>query len=257
MQGIFAYQRQWRVCLAAFVLLAAGCTQQALHPMSDPAKSVVDKSLIGVWKEVDKQGRPTSDLSQSGKYSIGVIGKGAETEFSKFFQAKFGRRADSKDVPAGLMACSALGLKRGGDLDTENSEVIYFFTAKIDSDSFANLICVADEKGEQGGNQADVNTGDGKSSPEKPQKSNLNQPRFAIIRYDINGTRLRLWDVDRTALTDAIKSAKLKGTLANTYTPALTETTDNLNRFLREGGAKKLFPAGAEPVVIYERIELK
>ena len=69
----------------------------------------------------------------------------------------------------------------------------------------------------------------------KPRRS----PQYSLLKYAVDGDRLTVWTTDDNALEDAVNRGKLKGTVTKGgiiewKSVVITETGDNLLRFLKE-----------------------
>lgn len=61
---------------------------------------------------------------------------------------------------------------------------------------------------------------------------------YTLMRYAFDGEKLTLWGVDERAKETAIQSRKIKGLLKNDAPAKITDTTENLARFVVEAGER-------------------
>src|SRR5262249_7551518 len=123
------------------------------------------------------------------------------------------------DVPAGLLTVVVASYDREFHTVT-GAKVGYFFTTSVGDVIYGNLAFTENDR-------------------EPWAKASARGYLFVKCTFD--GERLTIQTMNETATAAAIKKGHLKGTVTKTQV-MLTDTTENLVRFLRDGGDKILFP---------------
>ncbi len=127
-----------------------------------------------------------------------------------------------QDVPAGIMKALALEI----DANKEIRDLgLYFFTTSAADDSYASFFLE---------NVVDPGT--------SPVWNKKNMRSFLLYKYKVEEDKLTIWDMDDDAVEAAVRQGLVKGKIEgkNTKTVTLTDGEDLL-RYLKEGGDKKLF----------------
>jgi hypothetical protein len=106
-----------------------------------------------------------------------------------------------------------------------------FFTARLDDASYANVI----------------------SEPE----NNQGKRTYWFFKYAVDGDRLSVWGLNWEETARVIEAGQLKGTVERDGKSRLTkvyitDTTENLQRFLRGGGDRTLFSESGK--MVYSRV---
>lgn len=258
--GSFSRVVGWGVVVATWAMIC-GCNSYR-HPLSNPKDSKDDPRLIGVWKVLDEKGKLSGDFN-GGKFEIVVIGKLTPADFSKLVRDALKQSATEGDCPAGAMAISGLGLNRKNELITEHAGPSLFFLTQIAGESYINILTAGNEKEILAENKAlkeSSETSTNELRPEVAEKPANElapyQPRYTFAKYEFRGERIFIWVVNEHALEDAIKNKEHPGKMRGNH-GILTATTEDLDRYLRRPGGKKLFAVDGPPDAILERIQLK
>lgn len=186
------------------LLLTASCIESS-NPISDPAKSIPDKKLIGAWQAKSENG----DLS-----------------FVHFGlpQGKLGEH---------FVYSMQINHDKDHGLSTKGNEWRLVFISKLGKHSYFNSVVMTPEEiknFEAGG--------------WKPRK----ETKFDIFRYELSGNTMKLLVPDQDALKKAVAEKKLKAESQQFGQVRITDTSENLAKFL-ESEAKVLFPSSKAPMV--------
>lgn len=129
--------------------------------------------------------------------------------------------------PPGLMKATLNATK-----PDNTPKSLVFFVSDLNGQKFANLV-----------------SEDIKDPRHLPAWDKLKAKGYGIQKYDVSGDTLKLWLERQTVLEKAIMAGKLKGKWAGgpyySYIQ-LTDTSDNLARFLASEDSKELFVKGSE-----------
>ncbi len=207
-----ALQRIAVLAIAILTLSLIGCVPSK-QPLSDPAQSKPDENLFGHWLEKD----------------------GDDTIIWAIGRAQL--MADQKNAPPGLMRAKPAEINKEGWVDRPWS--LLFFVSKIRENSYLNLF---EEKYFDGlvkdWNDAKI-------------------PAYGLIKYRVAGDRLELW-LQCKRLDEVIEKGLVKGEInwgnkiVKFTTAGLTDTTENLARFMQNGGDRLLY--GEKPDRVLTRL---
>ncbi len=159
------------------------------------------------------------------KEDPGLTGIWARDDIRQFWVIGRHWKAEKDGFPRGLMRMSSLGF---GNDNRLHEEGFNFFVTTVGNDSF--VMEISDDAVKQEVWNKDKITG------------------YTIRRYRVSDKRLEFFEADGEVATTLIESNEIRGTAsrAKDGTPAIgqhfTDTTANLVRFLKQGGAHRLFP---------------
>jgi hypothetical protein len=120
-------------------------------------------------------------------------------------------------APSGMMEAITISNDRR---ETIKRDATAFFQVPLGQANYAVMVEEDMEEGQQ---------------RKKPRRS----PQYSLLKYAVEGDRLTVWAMDGNAVEDAVKRGKLKGTVTKGgiiewKSVVITETGDNLLRFLKE-----------------------
>src|SRR6266568_2355990 len=197
-----ALQRFALSAIAILTLTIAGCFVSSTNPLSDPATSTPDDKLFGLWLEKDER-----------ETQVWTIGRASN-------------ESDAKNVPAGLMRAAATRINNQNEVGTPGS--LLFFVTTLGEGTYLN---VWDD---------DLA---GKSIKDWKQ---VKIPGYMVIKYRVVGDSLELWHGNYDRVASVIDKGLVKGEITrekngSVKTAGLTDTTENLARFMQNGGDKLLY----------------
>lgn len=206
-----------RVVAAVFPLLLASCTVESTHPLSDPDQSKPAIDVSGIWT-----------LKNNDGIAILLIGPAHET-------------STREGLPAGIMRLAASSIDSNNLVATP--EEIVFFVTRLKSGNYLNWF---DEKSI---------TADSK----KPWKSSVVE-RYTIMKYAVVADKLELRFANRENAARDIESGKVQGSVKRDNKKQLkfvqlTDTTENLQKYIENGGDRNLFPHDDEKIV-FDRLRI-
>lgn len=221
-------------CLIGVLLLTvAGCVgARSVHPLSDPAKSKVDERLLGVWKHVEDNGNTT----------LLLIAKGELNDFNAEWKGRYPTGGMQFQFLGGWKADHTIAFKKEDDAGD-------FFPTELGKEWYANLL------------EPSAGALEGKQN--RP-------PRFGFLSYEVRGDELRIYLYDDDALRKAIEAKEIAGEIIKLkkqdvrpkpgvknidFLIEITDTTQNLQKFLKNGGAAKIFPRNKKNTLLYRRMK--
>jgi hypothetical protein len=174
------------------------------NPASDQKASSVDSRLLGAW-------------NYGGDY---------------FFVGKAPQDAGG---PGGAMLAYWLTFR--GDVVTSSPEPLWFFVSSIGDERYANILW--DWKPE-------VRAKHEVLTPADFFAERLTWPRksdYLILKYEVRGDRVQLWDMDHEAVARVVKDGTIKGSEKLGWLPTVTlsETTESLRSLLAQPSSKAFF----------------
>jgi len=181
----------------------AGCIPESQHPLGDPQGSVQDAALHGVWT----LNSPNGDVQ--------YLHIAAEPEKPL--------RAGSAAPEPGAMR-SWLITHSAKNRQVSNPFGVRFFTSQVGDGTYANVLLPFEGDPEQA---------------VKPQT-------YWLIKYRVEGNTLEVISCDLQGVASIIDSGLLHGTVVREAgqlkAVTLSDSTEDLGRYLREQGSDKLFP---------------
>ncbi len=207
-----------RLVLAVGLAWLAGCVESE-QPLSEPAASRMDDRLFGLWQRRDPDGA-IEYLHIGGEYRAPLAANRSQPEpgLMQYTSVRHEPNNRAAEAPSGAR----------------------FFVTRIGDEDFGNWVFPQEEK-DRG----------------KPV-------HFAFYKYRVTPDKHDVWDMDRDVTASAIESGKLKGvvrrkTRVNAADPLeydelrITDTSENIAKFLADGGAKTCFPEKGHAT--YERVK--
>ncbi|HEY1188193.1 MAG TPA: hypothetical protein VGE74_11080 [Gemmata sp.] len=213
------------LALVIVCLWLTGCVKSS-NPFSDPARSAPDKNMIGLWKEV-------------GKKDASLVAVGLDWRARVRNQESWKKRL--RDVPPGLMVMRNVEWNEEQELEPlfRSSTKQSFFPSVIGSETYLNAL--------QGEFDKDI------WSPTKITG-------YRVIRYRVTGDTLELWTGSEEGVAAAVESGGVRGAVTRDpkdkrlQSAELTDTTQNLAKYIVAGGGKVLFPDRTKKT--YQRVKL-
>ena len=201
--------------VAVLTLCLAGCVVKSKNPLSDPDQSLPDEKLFGVWVQ-----------KKEGDTKIMVIGKTGVSE--------------PKGVPAGIMCGLYSAINKEGVVQTPGHPT--FFITSIGDDHYINWF---EESA------LDV------SKHKTWDKTAIKE--YFLMKYRVSGDKLEIWTGEEKGIAKAVESGKVGGEVKRdrdhpevVISASLTDTTENLAQYIKNGGGAILFPN--ESKIVYERL---
>ncbi|MBX3413948.1 MAG: hypothetical protein KF708_14755 [Pirellulales bacterium] len=209
----------WFASLLALCLLTTAACVESKHALSDPDTSPQVPELYGLW----------TMSNASGDVSYVHIGAGVDTS------------VDPAQPPeAGLMQFllvthnGAAQATQPGSIRLTKPFGFRFFVTEIEGQSYAT--CVPDPE------------------PGKPHRLPTG---YFFLKYQLDGNRLDVWDMNNEATAAAIEAGKLGGTVereaGRLKRVVITDRADKISKFLASGGAADVFPDSGKST--YERMK--
>ena len=210
--------KPYRLLVVIGLAWLAGCVESE-KPLADPANSKADERMFGLWQRRDPDGA-VEYLHIGREYQLPLTAGRAQPEpgLMQYTSIRHEPNNRAAEAPSGTR----------------------FFVTRIGDEDFGNWAFPQDEK-DRG----------------KPV-------HFAFYKYRVTPDKLDVWDMDRDETAAAIESGKLKGVVrrkarVNATDPAeydelrITDTSENIAKFLADGGAKSCFPEKGRAT--YERVK--
>lgn len=175
------------------------------HPLSDAAKSKPDEKFLGTW-------RPTRETADAWGMKDFRMDVGIARNVSAFNgDSNFSNKKSKKVVYNKVMRFTWMW--KGGRVT--RTDTFVFFATKIGKNCFVNIPLFTDDNTIKG---------------------------YFLFKYEVSGDTL----VFRLANFDGvIKGGKLKGRFDKNnwlFAGRVTDSTENIVRFLQQGGDKECFP---------------
>ncbi len=217
-----AKRRVAALALVGLLALVGGCVTSK-NPLSDPDDSRLDPALCGVW--VRGAGKDAEML---------IVGKSTVTGH-----------------PRGFMRIHEVNYYSTSTTYSHSGDT-FFFSSTIGDSSYINLL------------RASL------VDPATKTPIDLNQTRhyerwkshperwFVFRKYQIKDDALSVWEMTTDAAAKLVDAGKLKGKVTRdkggrVESVSLTDSTEDLARFLKGGGDTSLFPASTKKV--YKRLK--
>ncbi|MGD9647132.1 MAG: hypothetical protein AB7U73_15585 [Pirellulales bacterium] len=208
----------FRLFLALGLAWLTGCVESE-KPLSDPAISRMDQRLFGLWQRRDPDGA-VEYLHIGGEYQVPLA-------------------ADRARPEPGLMQYTSIR-HEPNNRAAEAPSGTRFFVTQIGGEDFGSWVFPQEEK-DRG----------------KPV-------HFAFYKYRVTPEQLEIWDMDRDATAAAIEAGKLKGVVrrkqrtnagdaAEYEELRITDSSENIAKFLADGGAKSCFLESGKAT--YQRVK--
>jgi hypothetical protein len=216
------------VGLAVSCLCLASCVFSE-HPLSDPDTAKADEDLIGLWA---KEGDGETDVLAIGR-ATGVDG-----------------------LPKGVMSTADVRIDKDGLLSASEPRPA-FFVSVVGKENFMNFFTDTEAIAvvmKDGTPHRQWNAGGIKG--------------YLLMRYEVAKDTLIMWagHMEAAGVVGVIEGGKLTGEVkrenGSLRSAKLTDSTENLVKFLKGGGSKELFPdpdAGADTPhahkLVYRRLK--
>jgi hypothetical protein len=126
--------------------------------------------------------------------------------------------------PEGMLRVVAVSSNKDGKLDRPNGDDMVMFTTTVGKNHYANVTVIDADAAKALGDNWDPSKADG----------------YFIYKYEIAGDKLMVACMDPEQKKAAIKAGKIKGEEEGDN-PRLTDSTENLARFIASPDATKLF----------------
>jgi hypothetical protein len=127
--------------------------------------------------------------------------------------------------PAGMLRVKCIKHKNNGELPRGDNEELLVFTSTIGKNHYLNISGLDAEKIKK--------TNDSQWEPSMADG-------YFIYKYEISGDKMIVACMDSDKKKEAIKAAKLTGTIED-HSTRFNDTTENLARFFATPDAEKLF----------------
>jgi hypothetical protein len=203
-----------RLVLCGAVLCLLASCVESDRPLSDVLKSEQDTRLYGLW----------SRTGESGDTEYLHVGAELTDPLER----------NRPQAEPGLMRYATIthsqhthGLGKPSDGR--------FYRSKINGDDYANWVVPADD------------------ARRKPVT-------YCFLKYQVDDQQLVLWDQDAEATAKAIEGGKLKGVVkrkpgGDSFEELrITDSSENVAKFLAGGGDKTCFPDKASSKYVYKRV---
>ncbi len=144
--------------------------------------------------------------------------------------------------PAGMLRVKIIKHNENGELPRPDNDDLLVFATTLENNHYLNLTILAPDKI--------------KTMGESPWKPSLAEAYF-LYKYELQGDTLGIACMDPEQKEEAIKTGKIKGTIEGDKV-RITDTMENLARFVAAAGPKKLFfskDALGEGYGILERVK--
>lgn len=202
------------VVLAVSCLCLASCVESD-RPLSDAASAEVDDDLVGLWA-ADEPG---------GDKEVIALGRLKQN--------------DVTGLPKGLMHKTDVTFLKDGTLHVSPCPVV-FYTTTIGKEKFMNWFQL----------EQAVRDGEG----DKREWNDAGIKSYQLTKYEVTKGRLVIWygDPNGSGPAGLIDAGKVAGTVERNLDQKvqktrLTDTTEKLVEFIKDGGSKELFPDCIRP----------
>lgn len=189
------------------------------NPLSDPKQSTVDAGLLGVWRVRDK--------GDTVYYHVGLAGK---------------------QFPDGMLRVKSIHHEKNGDLLRPDNDDMLVFATTLGNNHYLNITSLdAKQIKSMGDSKWEPSMADG----------------YFIYKYEINGDKLTVAGMDSDEKEKAIKAGNIKGVvekgdMQDGKGVRITDTTENLAKFIASADQDKLFPtkdASSDTYATMERVK--
>jgi hypothetical protein len=130
------------------------------------------------------------------------------------------------NFPAGMLRVKSITHGKNGELPHPDNDDLLVFTTTLEKNHYLNITSISAERIKS--------MGDTKWEPSMADG-------YFIYKYEISGDKLTMAGMDSDRKEEAIKAGKIKGTLEE-HNKRITDTTENLAKFIASADQEKLFP---------------
>jgi len=214
------------IVVAGLGITASGCGVLSEHPLSDPRQAKPEPKLAGTWFHPIPKDKPAGQ-GWSAFLHVGRAGPvGDEERDVNFESPKAAKAVRAKDSKAFLGLMRAVWVQRSANGSVVTGSWI-FFPTRVGDHWYVNIPFYREDGTREG---------------------------YRIARFDLSGDKLVVWlGIPSKQCKDAIVSGKVKGVVPKSGAPRLTDSSENLRHFLKNGGDKLLFPDKEK--IVFRRVK--
>lgn len=205
-----------RLICACGLMLACGACVESEQPLSDAAQAEQDPRLYGLWLDTNNTGSTAYILiGDEGSEPLEPGRADVERGLMRYWSISQNSETKQLDEPAGTR----------------------FFCTQIGDENFATWVTPVEE----GQNK---------------------RPTYFFVKYQVDDQQLTIWIQDPESTAQAIDSGKLRGIVKRRDKPGasqpeietlkITDSSENIRKFLAEGGSATCFPDKNK--VVYSKI---
>jgi hypothetical protein len=210
--------RSVSLVLLALAALAGGCVESR-HPLADPDTARADSDLYGIWTRTS--GKDTEMLI-IGKYLV----KGHPNGFMRFHEVSYS----------------------GSSATYSHSSDRYFIASTIGGSGYISIL--RDSLMTDPATRVPINL----DQEHHYERWKVHADRtFFFQKYQVVGNTLTVWYTDTKSVGKLVEDGQIAGKVSKTKegditSVTLTDSTENLANFIRNGGDSKLFAARTRKV---------
>ena len=205
---------------------ASGCGVLSEHSLSDPGAAKPEPVLYGSWYRESLKDKPARQR-WSAFLHVGQAGKiKNDARDGNFESSRAVGPAMAKDPKTFQGLMRAVWVQRSAE-GAVHSYSWLFFPTRIGDHWYANIPFYRDDGTREG---------------------------YRIARFDLSGDKLALsLGIPEDQCKKAISNGKIRGNIPQKGDPRLTDSSENLRRFLKNGGDALLFPD--EQKLVFRRLK--